>query len=279
TSAAATTTPASSSAASSTPAASSTASHGTVAKRGLVYNDFSVVTHFESSQAIGWAWNWAQTAGGSMPPNIQFVPTLWGTRESEDLATWSSNAQSEIANGAKYLMAFNEPDVEQASGGSDISPADAATAFKTYMNPYATNTTLVSPGVCNGVGTRSSTGRSQGLDWLSEFQTACGGFGSSSSQCQIGVINIHWYNDYTGDASVNLQNFKTYAQKAYDQFKMPIWITEFALSGADDASAKTFLEGVFEFAAQNDWLERYSFFKGETLVASTTLKTLYAALS
>lgn len=278
-SAAAKTTLASSSVASSTPAASSTASSGTVAKRGLVYNDFSVVTDFESSQAIGWAWNWGQTSGGSMPTNIQYVPTLWGTRATDDLASWFSNAQSEIAKGAKYLMAFNEPDVEQASGGSDIAPADAATAFKTYMNPYAVNTTLVSPGVCNGVGTRSATGRSQGLDWLSEFQTACGGFGTSDSQCKISAINIHFYNDYTGDVSVNIQNFKTYAQKAYDQFKMPIWITEFALSGADDASAKTFLEAIFEFAAQNDWFERYSYFKGETLVASTTLKTLYAAVS
>lgn len=279
TSAVITSTPASSSVASSTPAATQTASSGSVAKRGLVYNDFSVVTDFESSSAIGWAWNWGQTSGGSMPTNIQYVPTLWGTRETDDLATWFSNAQSEIANGAKYLMAFNEPDVEQASGGSDISPADAATAFKTYMNPYAANTTLVSPGVCNGVGTRTATGRSQGLDWMTEFKSACGGFGTSDSQCKISALNIHWYNTYTGDVDTNIANFKSYAKQAYEQFQMPIWITEFALSGADDTSAKTFLEAVFAFAAENEWLERYSFFKGETLVASTVLKTLYAATS
>lgn len=70
-------------------------------------------------------------------------------------------------------MSFNEPD---ESSQSNLSPADAATAYMTYMQPFASKAKLGSPAVSNGGGT-------MGLSWLSSFMTACSG-------CQIDFVSI-----------------------------------------------------------------------------------------
>ncbi|KAF4300900.1 putative glycoside hydrolase subgroup catalytic core protein [Botryosphaeria dothidea] len=269
--------PSTSSTASSTAASTSAAQTGVtgvVDKRGLVYNSFSAVEQFTSSQ-VSWGWNWAQTPGGTMPSGIEFVPILWGNREQDDLANWKSNAEEQISSGCKHLMGFNEPDVDTAGGGSNMAADVAAQVYKEYMNDFASKATLISPGVCNGEGLRESTGRNQGLDWLQDFYDACGGF--TESGCKVDKINIHWYSSYQGDLDSIITYFQEYVEKAHTKFGMNLWVTEYQLQNADDATQEEFISKTSEWMSSQTYIEKYSYFKAETIVASTNLMSAYTS--
>ncbi|EOD44091.1 putative glycoside hydrolase subgroup catalytic core protein [Neofusicoccum parvum] len=267
--------PTTSSTSSSAAATSSSAGvTGVVDKRGLVYNTFSVVEQFTSSQ-VSWGWNWAQQPGGDMPSGMEFVPILWGNRETDDLANWKSNAEEQIGLGSQHLMGFNEPDVDTAGGGSNMDASTAASVYKEYMNTFADKATLISPGVCNGEGLRESTGRNQGLDWLQDFYDACGGF--TSSGCKVDKINIHWYSSYQGDLDSIISYFKEYVEKAHTKFGMNLWITEYQLQNADDATQQEFVSQTSEWMSSQTYIERYSYFKAETIVASSSLLAAYTS--
>ncbi|KAF2147348.1 glycoside hydrolase family 128 protein, partial [Aplosporella prunicola CBS 121167] len=257
--------------ATSTPSSSSGS-----AKRGLVYNTFSLISEFSASVSIGWMYNWAQTPGGTIPSTLEYVPQLWGLRTAYDTPDWKSNAEEQISLGSTHLMGYNEPDVEDGAGGSFLSATEAAEGWMTYMQPFAGKAKLVSPGVCNGEGVRPATGRNQGLDWLEDFVSAC-------SSCTIDKINVHWYASYTGmgsDMETVVSYFKEYMEKAYKKFNKPLWVTEFELQGldgvegADEIEAK-FIKEIDTYVASTAWIERYSYFKTETIVTKTALKTAY----
>lgn len=268
-----TTSSTSSSAAATSSAATSVT--GISSKRGLVYNTFAgVVDQFTSSQ-ISWGWNWAQTPGGTMPDGVEFVPILWGNRESDDLANWKSNAEEQLSSGCTHLMGFNEPDVDTAGGGSNIAADVAASVYKEYMNDFGSKATLISPGVCNGEGLRESTGRNQGLDWLQDFYDACGGF--TSSGCKVDKINIHWYSSYQGDLDSIITYFQEYVEKAHTKFGMNLWITEYQLQNADDATQEEFITKTSEWMSSQTYIERYSYFKAETIVGSSSLLAAYTS--
>ncbi|OJD37156.1 glycoside hydrolase family 128 protein [Diplodia corticola] len=270
---AATTSSTSSSAAATSSAA--TGVTGVTDKRGLVYNTFTgIVDQFTSSQ-ISWGWNWAQTPGGTMPDGVEFVPILWGNRETDDLANWKSNAEEQISSGSTHLMGFNEPDVDSSGGGSNMAADVAASVYKEYMNDFASKASLVSPGVCNGEGLRESTGRNQGLDWLQDFYDACGGF--TDSGCKVDKINIHWYSSYQGDLDSTISYFKEYVEKAYNKFSINLWITEYQLQNADDATQEEFITKTSEWMSSQTYIERYSYFKAESIVGSSSLMSAYTS--
>ncbi|KAK6000811.1 hypothetical protein QM012_003536 [Aureobasidium pullulans] len=225
-----------SSTSSSAAAQSSSASTGT-GKRGLAYNSASLLTCFENNDLITWAYNWGSATTG-LSSGFNYVPLLWGG-SSDYTSGWNSNAESAIANGATHLMSFNEPDL---SSQSNMSPADAAAAYKTWMMPFAGKAKLGSPAVTNGA-------NGMGLDWLAAFLEACDG-------CQIDFVSIHWYAD------VSLTDyFKSHVQNATDVAGgKPVWVTEFAPTGASDAQISTFLEDVMPWMDSQSFVERYSYF-------------------
>ncbi|KAG9562024.1 glycoside hydrolase family 128 protein, partial [Aureobasidium melanogenum] len=152
---------------------------------------------------------------------------------------WNANANSAIANGATHLMSFNEPDM---TSQANMSPQDAASAYKTWMMPFAGKAKLGAPAVTNGA-------NGMGLDWLAAFLEACDG-------CQIDFVAIHWYAD------VSLTDyFKSHVQNATDVAGgKPVWVTEFAPTGASDAQIATFLEDVMPWMDSQSFVESYSYF-------------------
>ncbi|KAI6861217.1 hypothetical protein KC334_g21099, partial [Hortaea werneckii] len=182
-----------SSAASATP--SSYSSGGSTSgsfsgKRGLAYNDASLTSCFGGASKVGWAYNWGSSSNG-LDMDVSYVPLLWGT--SEDFTgAWNDNAQAAIDSGSQYLFSFNEPDM---SSQANLSPEDAAEAYKKYMSPFAGKAKMCAPSVTNG-------GGSMGLTWLSNFLDAC-------SDCQIDCVSIHWYDSYE-----NTEYFKDHVNNA-----------------------------------------------------------------
>jgi len=137
-------------------------------------------------------------------------------------------------------MSFNEPDM---TSQANMSPEDAASAYKTYMMPFAGKAKLGAPAVTNG-------GGSMGLNWLAAFLEAC-------DDCQVDFVTIHWY-----DSASNTAYFKEHVQNATDVAGgKPVWVTEFAPTGnPSNADISTFLEDVMPWMDSQSFVERYSYF-------------------
>ncbi|CAD0083397.1 unnamed protein product [Aureobasidium vineae] len=207
-------------------------------KRGLAYNTASLLTCFENNNQVSWGYNWDSDSAG-LSSSFNYVPLLWGlTNGHTDV--WNSRATSAIANGATHLMSFNEPDM---TSQANMSPQDAASAYKTWMMPFAGKAKLGAPAVTNG-------GGSMGLNWLAAFLEACDG-------CQIDFVTIHWY-----DQASNTAYFKEHVQNATDVAGgKPVWVTEFApTDNPSDADIATFLEDVMPWMDSQSFVERYSYF-------------------
>jgi hypothetical protein len=222
-------------AATSSAASASYSSSG--AKGGVAYTSASNVSPFVGQTNIGWCYNW-NSSPGDIPSGIEYLPLLWGT-QSTFTDSWVTNANAAISKGATAVMGFNEPD---DSGQSNLDYNTAATAYKQYITDnFSGKVTLVAPSVTNG-------GAPMGLTYLQNFMDAC-------SDCGIQAINLHWY-----DTSSNVDYFKSYIQGAYEQFKLPIWLTEF---GTTDGNDQAFLEQVLPWLNSQTYVERYAYFMAE----------------
>ena len=215
---------------SSAPAYSSSASASSGgAKRGLGYNDAALTSCFMDSPNVGWAYNWGSENGGFTPTSsVNYVPTLWGTR-SDFTSVWEDNANAAISAGSKYLFSFNEPDM---STQANMSPEDAASAWKQYMEPFAGKAQLCAPSVTNG-------GGEMGLTWLSNFLAAC-------SDCTIDCVNIHWYSQLQ-----YADTFKDQVTNATTVSGKPVFVSEFAPTDGSDSDKSDFLQDVMPWMGKS----------------------------
>ncbi|KIW56868.1 hypothetical protein PV05_05486 [Exophiala xenobiotica] len=162
-------------------------------KRGLAYNDASLTYLFANQSSVSWGYNWASFANGSLPSNLEFIPTLWGLGE-DATSSWFTQASSAISYGSKHLFSFNEPDIPTQA---NLNASEAADGFIQYMNPFHEQAELATPSVTNGLGD------SLGLEWLSSFFDACAG------RCLVDAVNIHWYG-----SAVDTSDFQAFVSNA-----------------------------------------------------------------
>ena len=173
-------------------------------KRGLAANDDIPIGNFGGSyngraSQVNWQYNWDSTTSQKQPW-AEYVPMLWGT-QSYHTTQWFDNAWYWVNNGGTgHLLAFNEP---ERPDQANLSPQDAANAYRTYMMPFAGHAQLGAPAVSN-----------DGYQWMSQFLSAC-------SDCQIDFIPIHWYND--NSMEYDLENW---VNSICSLSGRQVWITE-----------------------------------------------------
>lgn len=229
-------------------AASATASTSTSSvggKRGIAYDSPSLAKLLIGKSQ--WAYNWGSVNGG-LASGVEYLPMLWGAG-SEKTGTWVKDATAGIAAGATALLGFNEPDLPAQA---NMSPAAAATAYKTYITDnFAGKAKLISPAVTNG-------GGSLGLTWLSSFMSLC-------TDCKIDAVAIHWY-----DSSSNVDYFKSHIQDAHTQSGLPVYLTEF---GTTDGNDQAFLAAVLPWLDAQDYVQKYAYFMASDgkLISGTSL--------
>ena len=220
-------------------------------KRGLAFNDESIFTGFLGKLAFGWSYNWAATGPSSGP---EFVPMLWGTKM---FGEWPGAIEQSLASGAKNILGFNEPDL---AAQANMSPQEAADAWKIHMNPYAGRAKLGSPGV-----TSDQSGGEKGLGWLRSFFDACGG------QCTVDFLAIHWY----GPAS-NVENFKNHVREAVELARSQgindVWVTEFRGEGEGELK---FVAEVLPWLDNEPGVARYAYFMVDE-IANTEVGQAYS---
>lgn len=238
-------------------------SSGSVTPRGLVYNT-AALTDLFSSNTISWAYNWDSQPGGSISPNLNFVPQLWGPIPVHT-DHWTENAEKALAAGSTHILGFNEPDLPAQA---NLSPGAAVDAWITYLEPYAGKAKLGSPAVCNG------NDANMGLNWLSSFLSGC------RDRCTVDFVAIHWYGLATDDG---VADFKDHVAKAKAVGGgREIWITEFAPSGSPDEQAD-FLSQVMPWLdnTSESGVARYAFYQVDNILTSgnslTKLGDVYAS--
>lgn len=216
-------------------------------KRGVAYGYHSVADLQAISRGVGWWYNWS-----AKPDNdavratyagmgVDFVPMVWD--EKFDVAT----IDAQIPDGAKYLLAFNEPNFgEQAN----LTPTEAAALWpKLEEIAKARGMKIVSPAVnyCGG-----SCNVKDPFAWLDQFFAACPG-------CQVDYIAMHWYACTASALEGYLGKFAKYGR--------PLWLTEFSCGDATDTSLpvqQKYMKEALEVLEADTTVFRYAWFAGRS---------------
>ncbi|KAK5629339.1 hypothetical protein RRF57_005054 [Xylaria bambusicola] len=250
---------------SSSSAAPAPTSH-TGVKRGLAFNDASLVQEFLTlGGQASWAYNWGSSSA-SLPKGITYYPMLWSPAPDHSNG-WDGFAADAISKGADALLSFNEPDI---ASQANMSPADAAAGHIQWMNPYSGKARISTPAIS------SSANANQGIDWLKQFFNACNG------QCAFDFCAAHWYGPGGADgAGLFLQHLKD-VNAACDG--KPVWVTEFAAEGAGvDEFMTTIVESLE--SEEYSFVEKYSYFfaaVGQLFTSPTELSSfgkIYAGVA
>jgi hypothetical protein len=212
------------------------------AKKGVSTWNFDGVTKALGDVRAGWYYNWAaQPDGISAPPNVEFVPMVWGAKFTDQ-----ATLDRAKANG-KALLGFNEPDFpEQAN----MTPEQA---LDLWPKLEATGLRLGSPGV-------GHSGDQAGA-WLDRFMT-----GAAQRGLRVDFIALHWYGSDFGEAAVG--HLKNYLEAVHARYGKPVWLTEYALIDFSGGSPRypsqdqlaAFARGSSAMLESLPYVERYAWF-------------------
>ncbi|KAI4140657.1 MAG: hypothetical protein L6R39_005700 [Caloplaca ligustica] len=227
-------------------------------KRGLVYDynsqDFS--KFFKDSNKIAFGSDWGVKR--SPAPGVTFdfgafVPTI-AVDSSLKNDGWLSAVKSLIGGGSPIVFASNEPDNKDQA---NLTPAQAANVYKTFVQPLAGQVAIASPAVTNG-------GGSTGLGFLESFVGQCAG-------CHFDIINVHHYvqrSELSVDQAVSavksfLTNDVASFQAKHPQFQnTKICLGEFWLWGASDQDGADYLTKLLPWLDGNSNVACYQAFGG-----------------
>ncbi|KAI0794896.1 glycosyl hydrolase catalytic core-domain-containing protein [Abortiporus biennis] len=220
---------------SSTPSSTSASSLTGGSKRGLAFNDVGAAQKFQGKKP-SWGYDWASTDSGNLPDGITYIPMLWGG-DPDKTGSWLDDANAAISNGAKFVLAMNEPDL---GAQSNMDPASAASTWKQFVEPLKGKAALCSPAVTNG-------GAPMGTAWLDQFLAEC-------DSCTVDCIALHIY-----DSATNIDYYKNYLQAAIDKYKKPVVVSEFGATGST-SDVTNFLTEMLDWLDGNDGIAAYAFF-------------------
>lgn len=170
---------------------------------------------------------------------FDYTATFWGPTKWDK---WNA-VKAELSKGPlpKYMLAFNEPDVQ---GQSDIGPKAAAKLWMQELQPFAEKGVQVgSPQVC------------WHMQWLTEFMSACHSLG-----CNISFIALHWYGSWQ-----DFDKFTKWISSVHEAFGLPIWVTEYGItqaSGGTQAQIKDFHMRAVQWMRQQGYVKRSAWLGG-----------------
>jgi hypothetical protein len=174
------------------------------AKKGVSAWVFNGVDRALAKSGASWYFTWAVGHPGiASRRGVHFVPMIWG---AGSVTTGNLN---QVRREGHYLLGFNEPD---NPGQSNMTVAQALSLWPRLM---ATRMNLSSPAVATDAATPGG--------WLDRFMR-----GARARHYRVNFIAVHWYGgDFrTGPAVGEL---KSYLKAIHARYKLPIWLTEFAL--------------------------------------------------
>ncbi|KAG8684156.1 hypothetical protein FRC08_013851 [Ceratobasidium sp. 394] len=203
-------------------------------KRGVAWPWFNENTPLDPERLVTsnvvWMYNW-ETWRPSKTTNLNWI----GTQRCMDCDSSPIAQLPDRAVGWDTILTLNEPDI------TGTLPADAAAWYIQHINPL--NLKKATPAVT------SSQSPGQGLDWLTQFISACAG------NCYIDYINLHWYGTLFTD-------FQAQVERAHAQFpNYSIIISEFALQyPATQIDQAAFLRQAIPYLDNATYVAYYAYF-------------------
>jgi hypothetical protein len=204
-------------------------------KRGLIYignpkhlNDDSIWTR--SGSDLTWYYNYGISPTPDLSgSSLEYVPQLWGSPSAPGAFYNAVKSLKDQGANISYVLGFNEPDGPTKTGGSNISPSQAAAWWISEIEP------LKNLGI--QLGAPATQGNSAGITWLTNFLNSCKG------GCTFNFLPIHYYGAFEGFASYVGQSYSTFGNKT-------IWVTEFALPNASLNDTQAFYNQSTRFLDQ-----------------------------
>lgn len=233
-------------------------------KRGISFipetaaSDYDILLSSNSSP-IAWYYTWSPVpapaaqifpwGGGS---DIEFVPTLQGLGDG-DLAE-DIKKLGNLTSASKHLFTFNEPDGTTESGGSAITPREAAEAYIQQIVPLRARFRISHPSV---------TGSQRGLQWLRDFDSACREIDPEHG-CPTDFVVAHWYGDLGGLAWWLGQLVGLYVNGGQHGFEseedLEIWVKELGIAAAPEEANVGMMEQALPYLDGLTYVKRYAWF-------------------
>ncbi|OXB17995.1 glycosyl hydrolase [Flavobacterium reichenbachii] len=215
-------------------------------KRGIAYGYHSKADLLALKPGVSWWYNWSPQPDTEVNADyeslgVEFVPMVWGKITDAEVQTFISN----IKPGAKYLLAFNEPNFND---GARLTPQEAVNAWANVEKiAAAKNLEIVSASPAYN-GPNNYGGYSDPVAWHNQFFLLC-------PNCKVDYIAFHTYDSTAGSVLGVTGNLKS--------FNRPIWVTEFANRVIQSAAEKTaFMKEIITGFENDPDIYRYSWFSG-----------------
>ena len=193
------------------------------------------------AMGLGWYYNWGRGAYSGKYKDIEYVPMVWG---DTNVATIRSKVTSAINSKYKYILGFNEPDMDWKGGGCNMETSTAIGLWPNFTD-FKDRIKICSPAY------------------------AIWGAGSKMVQFMAGVNNnvdvvcLHCYPaDWNGGKAMADWFLKSVVDDAWNRYHKPIWITEYSTSGngITQAGTSSFIENLLPGLDEREYVERQSFF-------------------
>jgi hypothetical protein len=233
--------------------------HAADSKRGFAYigdthvPDNSLLT--SSSSPLRWYYNWSPYPTSSLSSSsLEFIPMIHGLDATKDSST--EPAISRLPESSTHLLSFNEPDGTTGSGGSSISPEDAAKAYIDFVVPFRTGE---KGGRKWRISHPSTTGSPNGLEWLRKFNESCYEIDKENG-CPSDFVAAHWYGAFDGLAGWLGTLDEFYNTNSTRDQPLIIWVTEMALPQQDAENTVGMMNQTLPYLDKLEYVERYSWF-------------------
>jgi hypothetical protein len=226
-------------------------------KRGLAYHgdDHAADNHLLLSEnsSIAWYYTWSLYQANAIGGLATFLPLVHGLDEAENANM--PTLLNRLPSSSTHLLTFNEPDGDTGSGGSNISPEDAAKSYISKIVPLRKG---------SGAGSRTwnisqpvVTGSGRGLEWLRSFNQSC--YNLDREGCPHDFVAVHWYGDFPGLASW-LNTLREFYNGNTTGKSLKFRITEMALPQQDTKATLAMMTKSLEYLDGLGYVDGYAWF-------------------
>jgi Glycosyl hydrolase catalytic core len=204
-----------------------------------------------------WYYTWGTPMPSPSPQNCEFVSMFWG---AGNVTSQNITAVQQLATqgAVKYVLGFNEPD---QSGQSNMTVSQA---LALWPQLESIGVPLGSPAVSWPT-----------IQWFTDFMDSV-----AAEHLRVDFICVHMYVG-TDDVS-----FVQTLQQVYNQYHLPIWVTEFATADWNAttpasnmytaADAMGFMQRLLPQLDSLSYVQRYSWFSGDPTSAQLWPSALIA---
>jgi hypothetical protein len=227
-------------------------------KKGVAFGS-AVKSHWAAAfDALdpAWHYSWGRIVEEEHPEGLEFVPQFWG-KNSVTLEAVKHLKPFILSGKVKYIMGFNEPDLESQA---NMTVAEAVTKWQ-LLEQY-----LEDEGLLDKVELISPVVAHHYASWLQDFLQQAERF-----NLKVDYVGLHLYTDSGINTSAKFINRLTKIYKTYAApYGKKIWLKEFSVRDGDAKKVGdniyapefvfSFMTQVIPFLETTDWVFRYAWF-------------------